>query len=363
MKIAISAISKNETKFVRRFCESAKEADLIHIADTGSDDDTVKVARECGAVVDEIYINPWRFDAARNAALALIPKDIDIVVSLDLDEVLEPGWRQEIERVWQKDTTRLRYKYDWGQGICFYSEKVFSRNGYYWHHPCHEYPVADSRTTESFANTEYLLARHLPDPEKSRGQYLDLLELSIKEDPNCPRNAFYYARELTFYNEWEKSIVQFNRYLALPTATWSHERAFAMRLLGKAHQNCNRWYEALKWYRLACAEAPDIREPWVDLAHACYQHGLWHECYSAAMNALNITNKVEVYTMEPSAWGEKPYDLASVAAYNLGCIDKAIRLCKEAMKFAPNDARIQLNLRLMEKEDTNGGLSAAKDFT
>lgn len=361
MKIAISAISKNEEQFVERFCESAKEADLIHIADTGSTDATVELARKQGAVVDQICISPWRFDHARNAALALLPRDIDIVISLDLDEVLEPGWRQEIERVWKEDTTRLRYKFDWGQGISFFYEKIFARHGYHWHHPCHEYPVPDPRTRESYAHTERLLVRHLPDPEKSRGQYLDLLNVSVKEDPNCPRNAFYYARELTFHNKWAESIEQLNRYLALPGATWPNERCYAMRLLGKAHEHCNQWDVGLKWYRLACAEAPNTREPWIDLAEACYRRGYWRESYFAACRALEITDKAAVYTMDPSAWTEKPYDFASIAAYNLGLIDQAIALCKKALEFAPNHGRLQANLRLMQKEVERGRLPASED--
>ena len=112
MKIAVYAISKNEAHFVKRFCASAKDADLIVIADTGSTDDTVQLAMNAGARVFEICVKPWRFDKARDAALALLPPDIDICISLDLDEVLEPGWRKEIERVWATDTTRLRYKFD-----------------------------------------------------------------------------------------------------------------------------------------------------------------------------------------------------------------------------------------------------------
>jgi hypothetical protein len=38
MKICVYAISKNEEMFVERFCNSAKDADLILIADTGSTD-------------------------------------------------------------------------------------------------------------------------------------------------------------------------------------------------------------------------------------------------------------------------------------------------------------------------------------
>ena len=200
MKIAVYAISKNEEQFVQRFCESAKDADLILIADTGSTDQTTQVARDCGATVYDIAIKPWRFDKARDTALALIPGDFDVCISLDLDEILESGWREEIERVWKEDTTRLRYKFDWGCGISFYYEKIHHRTGYHWHHPVHEYPRPDSRTKEVYAQTDMLLVSHHPDPTKSRGQYMPLLELAVKEDPYCPRNAFYHARELTFYS-------------------------------------------------------------------------------------------------------------------------------------------------------------------
>jgi glycosyltransferase involved in cell wall biosynthesis len=347
MKIAVYAISKNEEQFVRRFCESAKQADLILIADTGSSDNTVELAKECGATVYNICIKPWRFDLARNAAMALIPADIDVCVSLDLDEVLEPGWREEIESVWKDDTTRLRYKFDWGCGISFYYEKIHHRNGYRFYHACHEWPKPDPRITEVWAHTDKLLVSHHPDPTKSRGQYMDLLEVAVKEDPQCPRNGFYYARELTFHYRWAEAIEALKRYLALPGATWENERCYAMRLLGKSHEEMGNWVEALKWYRLAVAEAPGTREPWVDLSMVTYRHGLWAESYSAALSALAIMDKQAVYTMDPSVWTEKPYDLASIAAWNLGLKEQAIEFCKKALEFNPKDTRLLSNLEQM----------------
>lgn len=347
LKIAVYAISKNEEQFVQRFCDSAKDADLILIADTGSTDKTVEKALECGAKVHDICIKPWRFDKARDTALALIPGDFDVCISLDLDEVLEPGWRQEIERVWTPETTRLRYKFDWGCGISFFYEKIHHRAGYHWHHPVHEYPRPDSRIQEVYAHTDMLLVSHHPDPTKSRGQYMPLLELAVKEDPYCPRNAFYHARELTFYGRWEESIKALNKYLAMPEATWPNERCYAMRLLGQAYDEIKNPWEAIKWLRKAVAEAPDTREPWVELAMAAYRRELWAECYAAAKSALQITDKALVYTMDPSVWTEKPYDLASIAAWKLGHKEEARQLCVKALEFAPSDARLLKNLEYM----------------
>lgn len=348
MKICVYAISKNEAHFVDRFCDSAKDADLILIADTGSTDGTAEKARSRGASVYDICISPWRFDLARNAALALVPRDFDVCISLDLDEVLEPGWRDEIERVWDLgDTTRLRYMFDWGCGIKFRYEKIHARHGYRWHHPCHEYPVPDGRIEEVWAETDSLLVSHHPDPNKSRGQYLDLLELSVKEDPHCPRNAFYYARELTFHHRWREAIDALERYLDLPGAIWPNERCYAMRLLGKSYQELGNISAAEKWLHMACGEASGTREPWCDLAMMMYMQGRWEECFVASTRAMKITEKDLVYTCDPAVWGHWAPDLAAVSAWNMGLKDVAIKHAETALSLSPHDARLESNLAMM----------------
>jgi len=345
MRIAVYAISKNEEKFVERFCKSTEDADLVLIADTGSTDDTVGLARDHGALVHNVCISPWRFDKARDAALALLPKDIEVCISIDIDEILEPGWRAEIERVWVPGkTTRLNYMYDWGSNVKFFTNKIHGRHGYYWRHPCHEMLTLDPRSTEVFAHTDKQIVTHLPDPTKSRGQYMDLLEVGVKEDPHCPRNSFYYARELTFYNKHDEAIAEIKRYLALPNSTWNHERAFGMRLLGQSFFGKGNNEEGVAWYRKATHEAPDVRESWVELANACYKTGKWEECYAAAATALKITQRQYNYTSKPESWGPMPHDLAAIAAYRMGIKEKAVQHGQDALDLAPDDERLKKNL-------------------
>lgn len=347
LRICVYAIAKNEEQFVKRFCDSAAPADLILIADTGSTDETVPLAMECGAKVHRISVQPWRFDDARNAALALIPADMDICVSLDLDEELQPGWREEIERVWQPGTTRLSYKFDWGAGIAFYYEKIHARCGYRWLHPCHEYPVP-YLITERFARTDMLLVIHKPDNSKSRGQYLDLLEMSVKEDPDDPRNAFYFARELSFHSQWERAIAECNRYLGLEGATWPNERCYAYRVISRCYSELGDLDNALKAARQGVIEAPGTREPWCEIAKLTYMSGRWAECFGACVSALAIENREWVYTVDPEVWGALPHDYASIAAYHLGMKDEALKQVRLALEHAPHDARLQGNLAMIE---------------
>jgi hypothetical protein len=343
LKIVVYAISKNEALFAQRFCEAAKEADLIYVADTGSTDETVSLLEQHGATVGHISVKPWRFDDARNAALAMLPDDFDVCVSLDLDEVLQPGWRQEIERVWTEGTTQLRYGFDWGCGIVFKYEKIHARHGYRWFGPCHEYPVGD-RVKQQWAETDMLMVIHKPDNTKSRGQYLDLLRISIEENPSEGRNAFYYARELSFHRNWTESIAQCKRYLELPSAIWAGERCYAMRVIGRCYMELDDYDQALNWLRRACSEAPDTREPWCELATACYRTSRWPECLGAALTCLNIKNRELVYTCDPAVWGYQPHDWASIAAWNLGLKELALEHAQKAVELAPDDLRLRRNV-------------------
>jgi hypothetical protein len=354
LKICVYAIAKNESAFAKRFCEAARDADLVLVADTGSTDETTTILSGFPNVyVEHISIKPWRFDDARNAALSMVPDDFDVCVSLDLDEILQPGWRQEIERVWVPGTNRLRYGFDWGCGIVFKYEKIHARHGFRWKNPCHEFPVPD-RTTEVWAETNMLIVIHKPDPAKSRGQYLDLLRVSIEEDPFDPRNAFYYARELSFHSRWQEAIDQSKRYLALPKATWAHERCYAMRVIGRSHQEMGQHNDALAWFQRAVAEAPDTREPWCDLAKQCYLMSRWAESLGAALSCLAIQKRELLYTVDPEVWGWQPHDWASIAAWNLQMYDLAHEHAKKAVDLAPDNLRLRQNLEFTTKKTVQG---------
>lgn len=351
-KICVYAISKNEAHFAKRFCESAQDADLILIADTGSTDGLPEEAAKYGAVIHHIGVTPWRFDIARNTALSLVPMDIDICISLDIDEVLQSGWREEVERVWKiGTTTRMWYLFDWSCGVIFNSNKIHSRHGYKWHHPCHEMLRPSFEMEEVYAHTEKLLIVHMPDPNKSRGSYLDLLRLSVKEDPHCPRNAFYYARELSFYGHWQQSIDECKRYLALPDATWNRERCYAYRVIGRCHKELGNMREAEKAFHMGALEAPDTREPWSELATLCYLEHRWPECFSYAFRALQITVKENVYTADPAVWGPHLHDLAAISAWRIGLTDIAVKEGKIALELSPDDERLKTNLQFYMSSD------------
>jgi tetratricopeptide (TPR) repeat protein len=234
--------------------------------------------------------------------------------------------------------------FDWGAGIAFKYEKIHARSGYRWHHPCHEYPVSDGRIHEVWSDTDMLMVIHKPDPTKSRGQYLDLLRISVEEDPLDPRNGFYYARELSFHKEWAKAIKEANRYLSLPEATWPNERCYAYRVMGRCYSELSNVFEAERAFLKAAFEAPNTREPWCELAMLYYRQHRWAECFAMASRALQITNREMVYTVDPEVWGAQPHDLASIAAWHLGMKDLSIEQARLALEKEPENPRLKSNL-------------------
>jgi tetratricopeptide (TPR) repeat protein len=178
---------------------------------------------------------------------------------------------------------------------------------------------------------------------------LDLLRISTEENPTEPRNAFYYARELSWASRWQEAIREAKRYLELPRATWANERAYAMRVISKCYMELRDWHCALQWARNACSEAPDTREPWVLLAEICYHTYRWAECFGAAMSALYIVKREKLYTVDPSVWGYQPHDWASIAAWNLGMKDVALEHARKCVEMAPEDLRLRQNVKMIEE--------------
>jgi len=359
MKIAVYSISKNEEKFVKRWAESAKDADYILLADTGSTDDTVKIAESIGVNVFNISVQPWRFDDARNASLALVPPDIDYCIPLDLDEVLVPGWREALERELGKGITRPRYKFVWSWNgdkpeVYFYGDKIHARSGFRWRHPVHEVIYATGEPQiESFS--EDLQIHHYPDPEKSRGQYLPLLELSVTEDPNNDRNAYYYARELFYYDKHEEAIREFQRFLTL--SGWDAERGSAYRYMAKCTDN---FEEKVEYLNLALKEATR-REAYMDLAILYYDRQMWAECLNSIKKLLEIEYRPIDYISEAVAWNGMPYDIGAVAAHAVGDLPLAIDYVEKALSFTPDDERLKANYDFLRNQSEDSSIRDSEE--
>ena len=355
MKVCVYAISKNEEKFVERWVNSMKEADEICVLDTGSTDDTVKKLKELGVTVKVEQINPWRFDVARNKSLQMLPRDTDICVCTDLDEVFEKGWRKKLEKAWLPDTTKARYPYYWSLDendnpkVSFYIEKVHALDNYIWKHPVHEV-ITYTGEEEHIITVDDILVKHYPDSTKSRASYLPLLELSVEEEPEDDRNMHYLGREYMYYGRWNDCIDTLIKHLNLKSATWKDERSASMRFMARSYIKLNRFDEARMWLDKAIEEAPYLRDPYIERALLEYKLENYAEVSFYCLKALEIKEHTKSYIHEVFSWDGTVYDLLSISSYALGKYEESLFYVKEALKFDEKNERLQANKEIIEKK-------------
>ncbi len=354
-KVCVYAICKDEVQFADRWMDSMGEADRVVVLDTGSTDGTPERLRARGAEVTEEIISPWRFDRARNRSLELVPEDTDICVCTDLDEVFRPGWRNALETAWRPGAGQAVYRYTWSfnpdgaEGVVFWIEKIHARRGCRWVHPVHEV-LAWEGTPGPTVRAEGVQLDHHPDPAKSRAQYLPLLELSVAEDPEDDRNTHYLGREYMYRERWDDCIAALKRHLAMPRATWRDERAASMRYIARAYAGKGNLPAARDWYLRAIAEAPHLREPYMDLALLLYGQEEWEGVLYFTGCALQITRRPKTYICEAAPWGSLPHDLRSIAFFHTGRRTEALEAAQAALVLEPENPRLQENVRLLALE-------------
>lgn len=355
MKISVYAICKNEEMFVNRWMESMSEADEVYVLDTGSTDNTVELLKQNGAIVHEASIIPWRFDVARNKSLELVSKDTDICVCTDLDEVFTPGWRKALESVWTDSTDCVSYKYVWsfdedGKEKTFFNiEKIHKRIGFQWVHPVHEVLQYIGNEQKHTVYTDKIILNHFPDNNKSRAQYLELLELSVTESPDDDRNMHYLGREYYFRGMWEKSIETLEKHLLLKSANWRDERCASMRYIAMCYINLEKYTDAQKWYEIAIKEAPYLREPYIEYAMLEYRNKNWNKVIHLLQDAIKIIDRKQTYITQSYCWDSTPYDLLSNAYYNIGEIQNALIYAQYALSLDENNERLNNNVKILKR--------------
>ncbi|WP_157668685.1 tetratricopeptide repeat-containing glycosyltransferase [Lachnoclostridium phytofermentans] len=356
-KVCVYAVCKDEEQFVHRFMANLKEADMVIIGDTGSTDKTVQKFKENGAIVYEIPIKPWRFDKARNELLKFIPEDVDICVALDVDEVINVGWREALEEVWQPNSCLGRYQYIWSfnpdgsPAVQFVQHRIHARKNYHWIYPTHEVLEYTGKGKAEDVFIPGLVVEHYPDKSKDRSFNVELLELAMKEFPNDIRNLHYLGREYMFVNRYDDAILTLKKYLNHPLSEWSEERSASMRFIGRSYDAKGDYLQAKAWMLKAIAEIPYIRDAYIELAFLAYGKQDWNTVYYAVTDALKIKELNTLgYPSDPRGWNSDIYDLGSLACINLGLVDSAIEYAKQAARLSPEDERIKNNIIFMEQE-------------
>jgi glycosyltransferase involved in cell wall biosynthesis len=252
MKISVSMIVKNESSCLSKCLDSLKGVDEIVIIDTGSEDDTVDIAKQ---YTDKVYYSEeykWRdnFAFSRNQSLDLCTGDWILII--DADEKLEDGAVDKIRKFINENPKVNSIKIQaWANnlGSFHYALRLFKRiPEIRWHGEIHNYLSVNG---EIEAPIKWLVSysdAHLKDPDRA----LRILTKVVKEKPTCVREKFYLAREYWYRKNWKLAIYYYKWYLE--TAYFAAEIADAYMMLALCYKNLGNMNEA----RTNCLAAINI---------------------------------------------------------------------------------------------------------
>ena len=198
MRLAVTAICRNEESNVKQWLEQFKDVDQIVVVDTGSTDKTLDLLIEAEAEYPQLkllsYQGPMWFDDVRNLTIDMVDDD-HFCLWVDFDERMSSGWLEEMRLL---DLERIDGLYvNWIDGSMSVRQlKAFNPKKYFWKYTCHELLVkVESDEPEVLANSKFHVD-HYPDRSKPR-RYLPLLRTSHAKYSDG-RTAFYLIRELCF---------------------------------------------------------------------------------------------------------------------------------------------------------------------
>lgn len=363
-KVCVYAICKNEMKFVDKWLNSMSEADYVVVLDTGSTDGTYEFLKNDPRVtrVEQKVINPWRFDVARNESMKLVPKDAEILVCTDFDELLIPGWCNAVKRNMTEEFTRLHYLYAWSHNehgdpaLVFLYDKIHTKD-YHWIYPVHEVLTINDGCKENGIKIEdVIMLHHYPDNTKPR-PYFDLLEVRCQENPNDLLSLYLLAREYGSAGQIEKALEIFLKVEQHPQLNMAPVVECAtLGLIGDCYKLMGNHEKTIEYYTRCCVKFPKHREAFLSMAEYFNSREEYGLAYELVKYALKHSVREHDWAEHENSWLEKPYDILSVACYYLGKIDEGIFYAQQALKFVPNEERINKNYQalLLKKKEEEG---------
>jgi len=261
-------ITKNEAKFIGRCIKSLEGLDQIIVHDTGSTDDTVKIARQMGADVSETEISPFHFAQARNEAMMRAKNRW--ILSIDADEVLREGSLGPLLGA-IKNYTMSAYQIGYenravegGSTMLNPRAVLFQKGRWIWKYRVHERLLSLFPPAKVGRLLECVIEHH-PDHDKStrRAQNLELLKMCVEESPEYIYAARQLGLEYILLEKWTEAIPYLEAHVRQPVdpADAPFERVASRMQLAKCVARTGDLGRALQEFSTASDEAPLRREP------------------------------------------------------------------------------------------------------
>lgn len=254
--VAVALIVKNEEALLARCLESVKDADAIYIADTGSIDGTIEIARRYTNNVYLDYIWDDSFCDAQNFVKNKVKEDW--ILSIDADEYLDCDFsevRKAVELA--TDFVACNMIAEGGHRLEFQFSRLFRNSpDIYWCQKIHKH-LSLPGAGEVVGNVRIVFGwspAHNNDPDRA----LRILERVVADEPEPGRNLYYLGREYWYKKRYKEAVETLWRYVLI--SNWDAERAESFLVMSQSYSAMGQDDEARNAVLQAIKINPNFRE-------------------------------------------------------------------------------------------------------
>lgn len=366
---SVVLIVKDEAKTLPKALASLVEFKArggeIVVVDTGSKDETARIAKAFGCKVEEVgarfvtvidketadRVNAYflvddepailkdgdklfDFAAARNYAASLSPTDF--IVCMDADEMFEALDIEAINQAIKDGYTQIQYQYQYAPTVSFRQVKSYDRRAMKWRCAIHE--VLEGEAKLIYLEPSKFFLRHEQNKETDRTGYLRALALDCFNHPEADRQSHYMGRELYYTGRWKSAIKELERHASMKK--WPAEAAQSLNFAGTCWERLGAPERAVETWNRAIAIDATRREPFILLS----QFYLNRKDYLRAMiyaNAALQLPLVDYYANDLSHYREVPHGILYTALWYLNRKDEARTHYDKAFAFSPENDKIR----------------------
>ena len=345
--ISLCMIVKNEEDVLGRCLECVKDiADEIIIVDTGSTDNTKKIAQE---YTNDIFDFQWidDFSAARNFSYS--KAKMDFILWLDADDIILEEDIKKFKQLKQDltldvDNVMLMYNVGFDANgtvtLSYFRERLSKRtNNSKWSEPVHECLIMGG----NIKNLDICIT-HRKEHPAVEGRNISIYKKLLSDGkPLSPRGLFYYSRELFQNGFIEDAIKYFNKFLDTEKG-WVEDNISSCFDLSKCYDILGDKKSMLK-ILLRSFEYDTPR------AEICCNIGTYYFetlDYNKAIVWYKIASELDKPVnswgfISHDFWGYIPNIQLSVCYDRLGNRELSVKFNDKAAQYKPNSTAVRLN--------------------
>lgn len=351
--LSLCMIVKNEEDCLSRCLDSVKGIfDEIIIVDTGSEDNTLEIAKR---YTEKVYPFEWTddFSAARNFSFS--KATCGFCMWLDADDILTKTDSEKLlslKASLNPDTDIVMMKYntafdDNGSPVfSYYRERIIKNPpSFVWQGEIHEAIVPSGNVIYSDIAISHKKIK-VSDPQRN----IRIFEKMLSANKSfSAREKFYYARELYYHSRYDNAISVFNDFLSSNDA-WIENIKDACIMLADCYMSKSDTVSAMSVLSRSIIYGTPRGEILCKLGEILLAEENYTEAVFWYEKALSLTPDLasggfissDCYGFIPAIWLCVCYD-------RLGNYEKAYQFNELALSFKPNSDAALANKKYLEK--------------